>query len=199
MSCFPTSFEIINCACLPHGNVAKIGLYIALRMLSTVVIFFSWNKNKAVYSLQSHTWNHHPSTQSDSQALWDKDTVFTPASLFAQKERTLLPSTPGQALSQYRWVSPGRVQRCGPWLIGTHIASRPFTRMQSWTGNWTVANHISQLQQWHLETTFNELFKSMVICVLKVKWLTCCTHTYWWTRVDIRDTRLVKMKRSFWK
>lgn len=32
--------------CLPHGNVARISLYRALRMLSMVVIFFSWNESK---------------------------------------------------------------------------------------------------------------------------------------------------------
>lgn len=37
---------MFNYTCLPHGNLARISLYWSLRMLSMVVIFFTWNISK---------------------------------------------------------------------------------------------------------------------------------------------------------
>lgn len=168
-----TSFEIINYACQPHRNVARISLYRALRMLSMVVIFFSWNKNKAK---TKHFTRYNPTleTTTHQQKVTHKHNEPRIRCLLLQvclhRKNKLcfrvrldnhLPSTVEWEMAESRGVAHG-------WQA-THIALSPFTREQSWAGNRIVANQSRQLQQCWLGINFSEPFKNIIISVLKVK------------------------------
>lgn len=149
---------MFNYSSLPHGNVARISLYRALRVLSMTIIFFSWNKSKAE-TKQFPFYNPTLATATHQQGVTHKHKEPRIWCLLLQvcllrKDDLCFPAAWWVQIGE-KWLWP----EVWPTADGqpTHTASTPFSREQSWAGKWTTANGRRQLQQCRSETTFSGL------------------------------------------